>query len=132
LQSLLNYRDYKTVKKPAKDALDYLKYITNQSNHRALLKIVTTKGNTIYNIDNIYHENWDDIGKDFMNADDVILSCFTSNQSSRSYLSNTINYTKNILVSNDKNMRVKARTHNIVAFDNSEFVEMLKQKNILS
>jgi len=122
-------------KKQAKDALDYLKYIIGQTNHRALLKVVTTKGNTLYNIDNIYHENWHNIGKDFMNADDAILSCFNSVSSSsynQNHFTNNLNYTKNIIVSNDKNMRVKARAQNIVAFNNNEFIGMLRRKNILS
>ncbi|KAL6609212.1 Est1 DNA/RNA binding domain-containing protein [Neocallimastix sp. 'constans'] len=119
-------------KKSAKDALDYLKYITGHSNHRALLKVVTTKGNIIHNIDNIYHETWDNIGKDFMNADDAILSCFTSNTSSSYYPNNNLKYTENILVSNDKNMRLKARVHKITAYNNNEFIRLLRRKNILS
>lgn len=98
------------------------------------MKVVTTKGNTLYNIDNIYHENWHNIGKDFMNADDAILSCFHSSSSSynQNNFINNLNYTKNIIVSNDKNMRVKARAQNIVAFNNNEFIGMLRRKNILS
>eukprot|EP00833_Pecoramyces_ruminatium_P008651 jgi/Orpsp1_1/1182683/evm.model.c7180000082226.1 len=118
-------------KKAAKDALEYLKYITGQSSHRALLKVVTTKGNTIHNIDNIYHENWDNIGKDFMNADDAILSCFTTNNSPYCQ-NNNLRYTQNILVSNDKNMRLKARVHKIAAYNNNDFIRLLRRKNILS
>ncbi|OUM66954.1 hypothetical protein PIROE2DRAFT_5690 [Piromyces sp. E2] len=127
LSGLQNY------KKQAKDALDYLKFIIGQSNHRALLKVVTTKGNILHNIDNIYHENWDNIGKDFMNADDAIISCFTTNSSPyHQNNTNNLSYTKNILVSNDKNMLVKARSQNIIAFNNYEFIKILKRKNILS
>ncbi|ORX88271.1 hypothetical protein BCR32DRAFT_288778 [Anaeromyces robustus] len=118
-------------KKSAKNALDYLKYITSQTSHRASIKIVTTKGNTLYNIDNIYHENWDNLNKDFMNADDVILSCFSSNSNSYNQ-NNNLSYTKNILVSNDKNMRLKARVQNITAYNNYEFIRILKRKSILS
>jgi len=94
--------------------------------------VVTTKGNIIHNIDNIYHETWDNIGKDFMNADDAILSCFTSNTSSSYYPNNNLKYTENILVSNDKNMRLKARVHKITAYNNNEFIRLLRRKNILS
>jgi len=119
-------------KKQAKEALDYLKFITSQSNHRANLKVVTMKGNVIYNIDKIYHENWNNISKDYMNADDAILYCFNSSSYNQNYFTNNLKYIKNIMVSNDKNMRVKARAQNIAAYKNNEFIGILKRKNILS
>ncbi|ORX43791.1 hypothetical protein BCR36DRAFT_360598 [Piromyces finnis] len=119
-------------KKQAKIALDYLKFIVGQSNHRALLKVVTAKGSVLRNIDNIYHESWENKGDNYMNTDDVIISCFTTNLSNYNQNTNNLNYTKNILVSSDKNMRVKARSQKIMAFNDNEFINILKKKKILS
>lgn len=151
----------------------------NKSKSRSSLKIVTTKGNVIHNMNNIYHESWTSDGNyEYLNTDDKILSCFTSINDKPSFnnsyslnnnmktenttkknefsfiTNNTYNnsnnnennnenneenkeealnnyYTKYILVSNDKNMRLKALARNINAFSNHEFITFLKRKKMI-